>query len=336
VVLAGSSAWATHYQQIHQGQEAPLLMAVEPFSVQEQYQFVLAMLPSALQTSWTMQRHKRELATLTGYPGEIQRYLHQKLRPQALDLGDGAPAINLDELNQDDDGIAVALGNHTQRKAKSRNAAGGWSWLKLSVISLVAILFVGALIFNQEINQLIVGETSSAPPAETRASVPVEITTEAMPENATETTEPVELSINFDDALLDLNQAAQAENSPGELAVQFARVREAQVDAQPAPAVEPKPFDNAWVQAQPATHYTVQVNRLSSTEWLDTFLDSNNLRERTHVYQLGTAEQLQLITIYGSYPSAAQARDAIQELPVNVQQLQPFVKSFASIQASLN
>lgn len=379
VVLSGLTSWAKQFQEMHSGAELPLLMAVEPFSFSEQYDFVCAMLPKALQASWTQQRHRRELATLTGYPGEIQRHLERNLRPQAMDLGDGVAPYDRGATD-DDDGVAVALGQHTKR----RRAAVRGAPISLFKMALLVMLGSGialAAVYHQSIAEQYdvlaarfaeepVVEATTEPDvttdevatdnvatAEISANVPaVETPETAEKEAQTDVAAdsiPPDLAISFDDALFDLNSAAQLETTEGTVNLAFARNRDAQAtetvaesvpESAPEPVQEATPasnsvtqaYDNEWALAQPAGNYTLQLNMLSSPEWLDTFLTNNNLNDSARVYQYGEDANQRLVTLYGSFDSAAAARAAIAGLPANVQNLQPFPKSFAAIQQNIN
>lgn len=366
VVLVSLSSWAKVYRDAHQGAQSPLLIPVEPFAFAEQFEFVRAMLPSALQPSWTQQRHKRELMSLAGYPGEIQRYLQQHLRPGAMDLGDGVDPFDLPQ-DDSDDGIAVALSAHTQRRQQA-TATGPAPW-KLVLLPILGALLATVLLNNRAIVEPINQELASLhrlppefwqtplPPAPvaTVAEVAVEPTNPDI-----EVDLPPELAISYNAALGDLTTAAAAELSDATIPLGLMRER-GQAGSNDTLAVSKDneiasndtlsdsndtnsassdtkllSYDNVWALNQPATHYTLQLNRLGSTEWLANFIAELGQAGITDakVYQTNAANPY-WITVYGSYPNIDAARAAIAQLPASVQALQPWPKTFASVHSSI-
>lgn len=350
VVLVSLSSWAKVYRDAHQGAQSPLLIGVEPFAFAEQFEFVRAMLPSALQPSWTQQRHKRELMSLAGYPGEIQRYLQQHLRPGAMDLGDGVDPFDLPQEDSDD-GIAVALSAHTQRRQQT-GAKGPSTW-QLVLLPVLGALLATVLLNNnaivQPINQELASlhrlpaefwQTPLTPAAE--QAVATESATEAAVEPTNpdiETDLPPELAISYNAALGDLTTAAEAELSAETIPLGLMRERGQNVSNDIISASNdklPMSYDNAWALSQPPTHYTLQLNRLGSTEWLANFMAELEQAgiNTAKVYQTN-AQNPYWITVYGSYTSIDAARAAITQLPPSVQALQPWPKTFASVHSSI-
>lgn len=379
VMLSGISSWAKQFKAIHNGDQTPLLMAVEPFTFAEQYDFVRAMLPQALQSSWTQQRHKRELMSLTGFPGEIQTYLQQNLRPQAFDLGDGIDSLRDNDssnLDDEDEGVAVALGAYSAKKRKLNKAQPGW--FKLLMLPLLGSLFTLVTLNNDVITapiKLALADSHRLDPSfwqtplpKPEPAAPAEVAVATTDEAIDSTDElPAELAITYNDALTDLTTAAQREASTETLNLKLAKPSKASVAAEQAataPAtsstasaaatvaenaaenvtentVETAPvntsnsYDNAWALAQPPRNYTLQLNSLSSAEWLGPFLRDSGVQTTAKTYQYGSGNNLRLITIYGSYSSIDAARNAIAELPAQVQALQPWPKSFAAVHANI-
>ncbi|MEX1221662.1 MAG: AAA family ATPase [Idiomarina sp.] len=364
VMLSGISSWAKQFKAIHNGEQTPLLMAVEPFTFAEQYDFVRAMLPQALQSSWTQQRHKRELLSLTGFPGEIQTYLQQNLRPQAFDLGDGIDSLRDNDstsIDDEDEGVAVALGAYSARKRKLNKPQPGW--FKLLMLPLLGSLFT-LVILNNDLTtapiKLALADNHRLDPLFWQTplpkpvpAVPTEVATASDPVNSADEL-PAELAITYDDALTDLKTAAEREASTETLNVKLSKPSKASVAAeqtapaptsaaetaaegtsQRAPVSKNNSYDNAWALAQPPRNYTLQLNSLSSAEWLDNFLQESGLQNTARTYQYGSGNNLRLITIYGSFSTIDAARNAVAELPPQVQALQPWPKSFAAVHANI-
>lgn len=368
VMLSGISSWAKQFKAIHNGEQTPLLMAVEPFTFAEQYDFVRAMLPQALQSSWTQQRHKRELMSLTGFPGEIQTYLQQNLRPQAFDLGDGIDSLRDNDssnLDDEDEGVAVALGAYSAKKRKLDKAQPGW--FKLLMLPLLGSLFTLVALNNDLITapiKLALADSHRLDPSfwqtplpKPEPAAPAAVAAETDTINSADEL-PAELAITYNDALTDLTTAAQREASTETLNLKLSKPSKASVAAEqtateptasatasaaetaPENATENTPvstnsYDNAWALAQPPRNYTLQLNSLSSAEWLGTFLRDSGVQTTAKTYQYGSGNNLRLITIYGSYSSIDAARNAIAELPAQVQALQPWPKSFAAVHANI-
>ncbi|RUO64015.1 DamX protein [Pseudidiomarina planktonica] len=366
VMLSGISSWAKQFKAIHNGDQTPLLMAVEPFTFAEQYDFVRAMLPQALQSSWTQQRHKRELMSLTGFPGEIQNYLQQNLRPQAFDLGDGIDSLRDNDsssIDDEDEGVAVALGAYSAKKRKLSKSQPGW--FKLLMLPLLGSLFTLVTLNNDLITapvKLALADNhrldaafwqTPLPKPEPAAPAAVAATTDTI-NSADEL--PAELAITYNDALTDLTTAAEREASTETLNLKLSKPSKASVAVEQAPPAtsaaanasespaentQSTPvstnnnYDNAWALAQPPRNYTLQLNSLSSAEWLDNFLQESGLQNTARTYQYGSGNNLRLITIFGSFSTIDAARNAVAELPPKVQALQPWPKSFAAVHANI-
>lgn len=369
VMLSGISSWAKQFKAIHNGDQTPLLMAVEPFTFAEQYDFVRAMMPQALQSSWTQQRHKRELMSLTGFPGEIQTYLQQNLRPQAFDLGDGIDSLRDNDstsIDDEDEGVAVALGAYSAKKRKLSKSQPGW--FKLLMLPLLGSLFTLVTLNNDLITapiKLALADNhrldaafwqTPLPKPEPVAPAVVAATTDTI-DSADEL--PAELAITYNDALTDLTTAAEREASTETLNLKLSKPSKASAAAEQtasapatsaaetvaedsvataatsAPASTSNSYDNAWALAQPPRNYTLQLNSLSSAEWLDNFLQESGLQNTARTYHYGSGNNLRLITIFGSFSTIDAARNAVAELPPQVQALQPWPKSFAAVHANI-
>ncbi|MRJ45745.1 AAA family ATPase [Idiomarina loihiensis] len=177
---------------------------------------------------------------------------------------------------------------------------------------------------------------------------------------------PAELAASYRNALGTLNTVAASEISEGEISLGFIKQQQPQeaepvgqsneqspaeagidtVVAQPEPEVkaeqpEPQPqqpqralpFQTQWALDQSSGNYTLQISIISDPQLLRNFRNDYGIAGNTQVYQ--RADQ-RYVVIFGSYPSIEQARAAATQLPAEVQQMEPWAKSFASVQSDIN
>lgn len=179
---------------------------------------------------------------------------------------------------------------------------------------------------------------------------------------------PAELAASYRNALGTLNTVAASEITEGEISLGFIKQQQPQeaepvgqsneqsaaeagidtVVAQPEPEVkaeqpEPQPqqaqqkralpFQTQWALDQNAGSYTLQISIISDPQLLRDFRNDYGITGNTQVYQ--RADQ-RYVVIFGSYPSIEQARAAAMQLPAEVQQMEPWAKSFASVQSDIN
>ncbi|WP_278361298.1 SPOR domain-containing protein, partial [Idiomarina abyssalis] len=90
-----------------------------------------------------------------------------------------------------------------------------------------------------------------------------------------------------------------------------------------------RPFQTQWALDQNSGNYTLQISIISDPQLLRSFRNDYGIAANTQVYQ--RADQ-RYVVIFGSYPSIEQARAAATQLPTDVQQMEPWAKSFASVQ----
>ncbi|MBJ7267830.1 AAA family ATPase [Idiomarina abyssalis] len=178
---------------------------------------------------------------------------------------------------------------------------------------------------------------------------------------------PAELAASYRNALGTLNTVAASEITEGEISLGFIKQQpkqqkpqeaepagqsneqsavEADIDtvvAKPEPEVkaeqpEPqpqqsqpqaRPFQTQWALDQNSGNYTLQISIISDPQLLRSFRNDYGIAANTQVYQ--RADQ-RYVVIFGSYPSIEQARAAATQLPTDVQQMEPWAKSFASVQ----
>jgi len=177
---------------------------------------------------------------------------------------------------------------------------------------------------------------------------------------------PAELAASYRNALGTLNTVAASEITEGEISLGFIKKQQPQeaepvgqsneqsaaesgidtVVAEPEPEVQAKqpepqpqqpqralPFQTQWALDQNASNYTLQISIISDPQLLRDFRNDYGISGNTQIYQ--RADQ-RYVVIFGSYPSIEAARAAVTQLPANVQQMEPWAKSFASVQSDIN
>jgi len=106
--------------------------------------------------------------------------------------------------------------------------------------------------------------------------------------------------------------------------------------AQPAArAASAATRDAGWILAQPGDAYTLQLVSLSSPERVRAYLAQQPDAASFATYRLMRNGQLFHVVIYGSFASKAQADQAAARLPASVGNIQPWVRQFAQVQASV-
>lgn len=183
---------------------------------------------------------------------------------------------------------------------------------------------------------------------------------------------PAELASSYRNALGTLNTVAASEITEGDISLGFIKQQQKQqqpqeaepvgqpneqsaaesgidtVVAEPEPETkteqpEPQPqqaqpertlpFQTQWALDQSSGNYTLQISIISDPQLLRNFRNDYGIAGNTQVYQ--RADQ-RYVVIFGSYPSIEQARTAASQLPAEVQQMEPWAKSFASVQSDIN
>ncbi len=97
-----------------------------------------------------------------------------------------------------------------------------------------------------------------------------------------------------------------------------------------------KPRSAQWIRDQPGKYFTLQLFATTSREKRDQFL-----RQQDHKEQFATFETKRdgvpwFAIAYGSYATQAEAKSAAASLPASVGRVEPWVRTFASVQATLD
>ncbi len=339
IIIAADSRWA--YQQKpapHLRLQGPVMLEIQPLSKDEQVRLVQALLPDRLKRLWSLDRIQQFLSTINGYPGEIQQRLQLALATQAQRYKDAPaePQEHDDSISEDD----VTL---------SDNAPTGGRSIKLRYIIACALalsLVMGAYLNRQPLLDWWQAQTASEP----EPQQPVAQQTAAEPQPEAERPElpkfepltqqtlelmPADLAISYRDALSDLNRVAAAENDPRELDVALIKQQPvAQPNEAEAPVATPKlPYQTDDIAARDPQRFGLQIAVISTEALLGEFRSDYQLAEITEVYQRNDGR---FVISYGNFDSLQQARAGVAQLPEAVQQMEPWAKSFAAMQAEIN
>ncbi|MDV6316629.1 AAA family ATPase [Idiomarina sp. HP20-50] len=366
IIITGDSRWAQQQRPApHLRVQGPTMIEVQPLNHDEQIRFVQALLPEKQRSFWNLERIQQFLNSIHGFPGEIQQRLQLTLTTQAARYRD-THTENNDDRN---DTAAQSKVEHKSEKNSDRKMK---LWPIILVTTVISLAFAGFLnkdqltAYWQQINP---EPATTAQPStkETTADV-AEKTNETATKAAQETTQlptfeplterslelvPAELASSYRTALGTLNTVASAEVTEGDISLGFIKQQQPKeaepvgqsaaeagiktVVAEPeATAEQPEPqpqralpFQTQWALDQNTNRYTLQISIISDPQLLRTFRNDYGIAGNTQVYQ--RADQ-RYVVIFGSYPTIAEARAATAELPTEVQKIEPWAKSFSSVQ----
>jgi DamX protein len=182
---------------------------------------------------------------------------------------------------------------------------------------------------------------SPSPPAATPAlatTEPAEPVTEELPAPARETKLPRRVPEPKQIALVDTPAAPSNDRQ----APVVERMREpVATDSSPKPssvasAVAGRPQSVAWIRQQPGNHFTLQLFATSSREKRDRFVAQQVHPERFAILETRRNGVSWYAVTYGDYTTRAEANAASASLPPLVGRVEPWVRTFASVQAALD
>ncbi len=133
-----------------------------------------------------------------------------------------------------------------------------------------------------------------------------------------------------------LERAAQQGYAPSSarLAQQVDAAMLAQVKPR-QPSITPTLKDIKWIATQDASHWTIQLLAFSERAAVYTFFEQHQLQASAAYFQdTYTTPSLYKI-LFGVYPTKEQATIALRSLPPELAVHQPWLRSFASVQATL-
>ncbi len=91
-----------------------------------------------------------------------------------------------------------------------------------------------------------------------------------------------------------------------------------------------------WVRQQNPDYFTIQVISGRNQQRLEQYMEKNGLTGQSTLFELQRTDEAPIyIGVYGIYSSLSEARQAVQSLPAEVQEAQPWIRRFKSIQAAL-
>lgn len=375
IIVTGDSRWAQQQRPApHLRVQGPTLIEVQPLNHDEQIRFVQALLPEKQRSFWNLERVQQFLTSIHGYPGEIQQRLQFTLTTQAARYRDSATdtAGETDESMTPDESQNTAQPAASRAK-KARVlpiilVAAVISLAFVGFLNKEQLTAYWHTAFPASEAAPEVSEPASEPktksaaePESQSASEPTNATT-ATAEAADDTTTlprfeplserslelvPAELASSYRKALGTLNTVAAADITEGELTFGLIKQQqpkeaepagetaaEAGIDTVVAPA-EPKPkrpFNTQWALEQSPNDYTLQISIISDPQLLRDFRNDHGITDTTQVYQ---RSDNRYVIVFGSYPSIAEARAASQQLPADVQAIEPWAKSFRSVQQDI-
>ncbi|EEX35514.1 MULTISPECIES: SPOR domain-containing protein [Vibrio] len=82
--------------------------------------------------------------------------------------------------------------------------------------------------------------------------------------------------------------------------------------------------------------YTLQLAAVRSLEDVQVFLDKHNLADNVYIYPTVRNEVEWFIITYQNYPTIQVARDAVEALPADIQQLDPWAKSLSQVHREID
>ena len=91
-----------------------------------------------------------------------------------------------------------------------------------------------------------------------------------------------------------------------------------------------------WLWSQDPRHYTLQLIAGSDKKAVEAFIKRHNLKGKAAFFHQLRDGKDWYILIYGSYSSYSKAKNAINQLPLVVQQAKPWARNFSAIHAELN
>lgn len=375
IIITGDSRWAQQQRPApHLRVQGPTMIEVQPLNHDEQIRFVQALLPEKQRSFWNLERIQQFLNSIHGFPGEIQQRLQLTLTTQAARYRDTTTDEKSHKSTDGKDASEQSTAKHNPAQNNRRKMRLWPIILVTVVISLAFAGFLNKeqlTAYWQQVNP----ESAAANAAESATEAAPEATEQAaslpsfepLTERSLELV-PAELAASYRNALGTLNTVAASEITEGEISLGFIKQQQPQeaepvgqsneqsaaeagidtVVAQPEPEVkaeqpEPQPqqaqqkralpFQTQWALDQNAGSYTLQISIISDPQLLRDFRNDYGITGNTQVYQ--RADQ-RYVVIFGSYPSIEQARAAATQLPAEVQQMEPWAKSFSSVQSDIN
>jgi DamX protein len=93
--------------------------------------------------------------------------------------------------------------------------------------------------------------------------------------------------------------------------------------------------DATWILARPQGHYTVQLFGTSNKPSLDAFLDAQQRPEQFAVFDRMREGERWYVVVYGDFADRPAADAAATSLPASVGKVEPWVRTFGSVQSNV-
>jgi septal ring-binding cell division protein DamX/type II secretory pathway predicted ATPase ExeA len=91
-----------------------------------------------------------------------------------------------------------------------------------------------------------------------------------------------------------------------------------------------------WLWSQDPRHYTLQLTAGTNEKAIQRFITRNKLQGKTASFSHIRDGKNWTILVYGSFTDSLKAKQAISQLPTEVQKARPWARSFGAIHAELN
>ncbi len=108
------------------------------------------------------------------------------------------------------------------------------------------------------------------------------------------------------------------------------------VASKSAPAASFGPRSAQWLRRQPGDHFTLQLLATTSRAKRDQFVSRQARPERFATFETRRNNAAWYAVTYGNYATRAEATAAAAALPSSVGRVEPWIRTFASVQAALD
>ncbi len=103
--------------------------------------------------------------------------------------------------------------------------------------------------------------------------------------------------------------------------------------AMPPSSVVGKPRSAQWLRQQPAKYFTLQLFATTARAKRDQFIRQQNEMDRFATFEMKRDGTVWYAVTYGSYATRAEAGAAAKSLPASVGRVEPWIRTFGSVQA---
>ena len=93
---------------------------------------------------------------------------------------------------------------------------------------------------------------------------------------------------------------------------------------------------DGWLWSQDPRHYTLQLTAGTDKKAIEAFIKRHNLKGKAAYFHQMREGKNWYILVYGSYSGYSKAKQAINQLPLALQKVKPWTRTFSAIHAELN